>query len=97
MKRKEAKLLLELGFNKKEIIYLKTKKCILVGTNLEELIILLGSLNIQNIHKFLLDNNYLINCNILDLAFLISETIKKTKDYNKTKEYLLETKFAIIE
>ena len=52
MNRNKKKLLLSLGFKEREITSLKKYK------NIEELIVLLSSLHIKNIKRYLLKNNY---------------------------------------
>lgn len=90
MKNNNQKILLALGFNKKEIAILK------INTNIEELVVLLSSLHIKNIKKYILRNEYLLTCNIYDLSSIISNTFNKNKSYCKVKRILTKNKYAII-
>ena len=41
--------------------------------NIEELIVLLSSLHIRNIKRYLIKHNYLLNLDIYDVAYIISK------------------------
>lgn len=84
------KLLLKLGFNKKEITLFDNNK------DIEELIVLLESLNIKDIKDYLLNNKYLFTKNIFYLAKIITLYFNNTKDYTKTKKLLTSSKYTII-
>ena len=72
-------------------------KRIIENNNIEELIVLLSSLHIRNIKKYLLKNNYLLNRSIYDIAYIISKTFNEKYDYYRTKRLLTKTKYAIID
>ena len=72
-------------------------KRIIENNNIEELIVLLSSLHIRNIKKYLLKNNYLLNRSIYDIAYIISKTFNEKYDYCRTKRLLTKTKYAIID
>ena len=65
--------------------------------NIEELIVLLSSLHIRNIKKYLIKHNYLLNLDIYDVAYIISKTFNEKYDYCKTKRLLTKTKYDIID
>ena len=90
MKINNKKLLLRLGFNRKEISLLKN------NNDIEELIVILESLHIKDIKKYLLNNKYLFTKNIFSLAKTISLSFNNIKDYTKTIKYLTKNKYAII-
>ena len=90
MKIKNKKLLLSIGFNKKEIKSLKDNK------RVEELIVLLSSIHIKNIRKYILKNNYLLNYNIYDLAYIIATIFNEKKNFCVVKRILTKNKYAII-
>lgn len=91
MNRNKKKLLLLLGFKEREITSLKKYK------NIEELIVLLSSLHIKNIKRYLLKNNYLFTYNIYDLSYIISKTFNQKKNYCLVKRILTKNKYVIIE
>lgn len=90
MKIKNKKLLLSIGFNKKEIKSLKDNK------RVEELIVLLSSIHIKNIRKYILKNNYLLNYNIYDLAYIITTIFNEKKNFCVVKRILTKNKYDII-
>ncbi len=90
MKKKNKKLILSIDFKEKEVSTLKNNK------NIEELIVLLGSIHIKNIKKYILKNNYLLNYNIYDLSYAITKTFNKKKNYCIVKRILTKNKYAII-
>ena len=71
MKTYNKKILQNLGFNKEEITLLKN------NNDIEELIVILESLNIKDIKKYLLKNNNLFTKNIFSLAKNISIVFNK--------------------
>ena len=91
MNRNKKKLLLSLGFKEREKTSLKKYK------NIEELIVLLSSLHIKNIKRYLLKNNYLFTYNIYDLSYIISKTFNQKKNYCLVKRILTKNKYVIIE
>ena len=91
MNRNKKKLLLSLGFKEREITSLKKYK------NIEELIVLLSSLHIKNIKRYLLKNNYLFTYNIYDLSYIISKTFNQKKNCCLVKRILTKNKYVIIE
>lgn len=90
MNKNNKKMLLSIGFKEKEITTLKANK------NLEELIVLLASIHIKNIKKYILKNNYLLDYNIYDLSYVIATTFNKKKNYCIVKRILTKNKYAII-
>lgn len=90
MKINNKKLLLRLGFNRKEIFLLKN------NNDIEELIVILESLHIKNIKKYLLNNKYLFTKNNFSLAKTISISFNNIKNYAKTIKYLTKNKYIII-
>lgn len=90
MKINDKKILQRLGFNRKEIASLD-------NTNIEELIVILESLHIKDIKKYLLNNKILFTKNIFLLAKNISIVFNKYKDYNITETILRENKYDIID
>ena len=91
MKKNNKEILLALNFNKNEIDSLVNNK------NIEELIVLLSSLHIKDIKKYLLNNNYLFTKNIFSLAKNISNVFNNNRDFNKTLKILTENKYNIID
>ena len=90
MKINDKKILQRLGFNRKEISSLH-------NTDIEELIVVLESLHIKDIKKYLLNNKILFTKNIFLLAKNISIVFNKYKDYNITETILRENKYDIID
>lgn len=90
MNKNNKKILLSLRFNEKEITLLQDNK------NIEELIVLLSSIHIKNIKKYILKNNYLLDYNIYDLSYIISKVFNKKKNYCIVKRILTKNKYAII-
>ncbi len=90
MKINDKKILQRLGFNRKEISSLH-------NTDIEELIVILESLHIKDIKKYLLNNKILFTKNIFLLAKNISIVFNKYKDYNITETILRENKYDIID
>ena len=90
MKINDKKILQRLGFNRKEIASLD-------NTDIEELIVILESLHIKDIKKYLLNNKILFTKNIFLLAKNISLVFNKYKDYNITETILRENKYDIID
>ena len=90
MNKNNKKLLLSIGFKEKEITTLKGNK------NLEELIVLLASIHIINVKKYILKNNYLLEHNIYDLSYIVSKTFNEKKNYCIVKRILTKNKYAII-
>ena len=90
MNKNNKKMLLSIGFKEKEIITLKGNK------NLEELIVLLASIHIRNVKKYILKNNYLLDYNIYDLSYIISKVFNEKKNYCIVKRILTKNKYAII-
>ncbi len=90
MKINDKKILQRLGFNRKEIASLD-------NTDIEELIVILESLHIKDIKKYLLNNKILFTKNIFLLAKNISIVFNKYKDYNITETILRENKYDIID
>ena len=90
MKINDKKILQRLGFNRKEISSLD-------NTDIEELIVILESLHIKDIKKYLLNNKILFTKNIFLLAKNISIVFNKYKDYNITETILRENKYDIID
>ena len=91
MKKNNKEILLALNFNKNEIDSLVNNK------NIEELIVLLSSLHIKDIKKYLLNNNYLFTKNIFSLAKNISNVFNNNRDFKKTIKILTENKYNIID
>lgn len=73
----------------KEITSLENYKSI------EELVILLSSLHIKNIKKYILRNKYLLDCNIYDLSYVIASTFNTKKNYCIVKRILTKNKYFI--
>lgn len=90
MNKNNKKILLSLRFNEKEITLLQDNK------NIEELIVLLSSIRIKNMKKYILKNNYLLDYNIYDLSYIISKIFNKKKNYCIVKRILTKNKYAII-
>ena len=90
MNKNNKKMLLSIGFKEREIITLKGNK------NLEELIVLLASIHIRNVKKYILKNNYLLDYNIYDLSYIISKVFNEKKNYCIVKRILTKNKYAII-
>ena len=90
MKINNKKILLSIGFKEKEITTLKGNE------NLEELIVLLESIHIKNIKKYIIKNNYLLDYNIYDLSYIISKTFNEKKNDCIVKRILTKNKYAII-
>ena len=90
MNKNNKKMLLLIGFKEKEITTLKGNK------NLEELIVLLASIHIRNVKKYILKNNYLLDYNIYDLSYIISKVFNEKKNYCIVKRILTKNKYAII-
>ena len=90
MNKNNKKMLLSIGFKEREIITLKNNE------NLEELIVLLASIHIRNVKKYILKNNYLLDYNIYDLSYIISKTFNEKKNYCIVKRILTKNKYAII-
>ena len=67
-----------------------------VNNNIEELIVLLSSLHIRNIKKYLSKNSYLLSLNLYDIAYIISKTFNEKYDYCKSKRLLTKSKYVII-
>ena len=89
MKINNKKILQRLGFNRKEISSLD-------NTDIEELIVILESLNIKDIKKYLLNNKILFTKNIFFLAKNISLVFNKYRDYNTTEKVLRKNNYTII-
>ena len=89
MKINNKKILQRLGFNRKEISSLD-------NTDIEELIVILESLNIKDIKKYLLNNKILFTKNIFSLAKNISLVFNKYRDYNTTEKVLRKNNYTII-
>ena len=89
MKINDKKILQRLGFNRKEISSLD-------NTDIEELIVILESLHIKDIKRYLLSNKHLLTKNIFSLAKNISLVFNKYKDYNISENILRENNYAII-
>ena len=79
MKINDKKILQRLGFNRKEIASLD-------NTDIEELIVILESLHIKDIKKYLLNNKILFTKNIFSLAKNMSLVFNKYRDYNTTEK-----------
>ena len=91
MKTYNKKILQNLGFNKEEITLLKN------NNDIEELIVILESLNIKDIKKYLLKNNNLFTKNIFSLAKNIAIVFNKYRDYKITEEILRNNDYTIID
>ena len=89
MKINDKKILQRLGFNRKEIASLD-------NTDIEELIVILESLHIKDIKKYLLNNKILFTKNIFSLAKNMSLVFNKYRDYNITEKVLRKNNYAII-
>ena len=89
MKINDKKILQRLGFNRKEIASLD-------NTDIEELIVILESLHIKDIKKYLLNNKILFTKNIFSLAKNMSLVFNKYRDYNTTEKVLRKNNYAII-
>ena len=89
MKINDKKILQRLGFNRKEISSLD-------NTDIEELIVILESLHIKDIKKYLLNNKILFTKNIFSLAKNMSLVFNKYRDYNITEKVLRKNNYAII-
>lgn len=89
MKINDKQILQRLGFNRKEIASLD-------NTDIEELIVILESLHIKDIKKYLLNNKILFTKNIFSLAKNMSLVFNKYRDYNITEKVLRENNYAII-
>lgn len=89
MKINNKKILQRLGFNRKEIASLD-------NTDIEELIVILESLHIKDIKKYLLNNKILFTKNIFSLAKNMSLVFNKYRDYNITEKVLRENNYSII-
>ena len=89
MKINDKKILQRLGFNRKEISSLD-------NTDIEELIVILESLHIKDIKKYLLNNKILFTKNIFSLAKNMSLVFNKYRDYNTTEKVLRKNNYAII-
>lgn len=89
MKINDKKILQRLGFNIKEIASLD-------NTDIEELIVILESLHIKDIKKYLLNNKILFTKNIFSLAKNMSLVFNKYRDYNTTEKVLRKNNYAII-
>ncbi|HIR59044.1 MAG TPA: hypothetical protein IAB38_03245 [Candidatus Onthousia excrementipullorum] len=89
MKINNKKILQRLGFNRKEISSLD-------NTDIEELIVILESLHIKDIKKYLLNNKILFTKNIFSLAKNMSLVFNKYRDYNTTEKVLRKNNYAII-
>ena len=88
-------LLQSIGFTKEEIdkLLLKHPKCY---QKFEELISLLGSLQIKNIKNYLMKNSYLFEKDIYIIANNISKTFNIEQNYYKTIKKLTTNKYDII-
>ena len=89
MKINDKQILQRLGFNRKEIASLD-------NTDIEELIVILESLHIKDIKKYLLNNKILFTKNIFSLAKNMSLVFNKYRDYNITEKVLRKNNYAII-
>ena len=89
MKINDKQILQRLGFNRKEIASLD-------NTDIEELIVILESLHIKDIKKYLLNNKILFTKNIFSLAKNMSLVFNKYRDYNTTEKVLRKNNYAII-
>ncbi len=89
MKINNKKILQRLGFNRKEIASLD-------NTDIEELIVILESLHIKDIKKYLLNNKILFTKNIFSLAKNMSLVFNKYRDYNITEKVLRKNNYSII-
>ena len=89
MKINDKKILQRLGFNRKEIASLD-------NTDIEELIVILESLHIKDIKKYLLNNKILFTKNIFSLAKNMSLVFNKYRDYNITEKVLRKNNYSII-
>ena len=89
MKINNKKILQRLGFNRKEISSLD-------NTDIEELIVILESLHIKDIKKYLLNNKILFTKNIFSLAKNMSLVFNKYRDYNITEKVLRKNNYSII-
>ena len=74
MKINDKQILQRLGFNRKEIASLD-------NTDIEELIVILESLHIKDIKKYLLNNKILFTKNIFSLAKNMSLVFNKYRDW----------------
>lgn len=90
MKINDKKILQRLGFNRKEITLLNN------NNDIEELMVILESLHIKDIRKYLLNNKILFTKNIFSLAKNISLVFNKYRDYNTTEKVLRKNNYAII-
>ena len=89
MKINDKKILQRLRFNRKEIASLD-------NTDIEELIVILESLHIKDIKKYLLNNKILFTKNIFSLAKNMPLVFNKYRDYNTTEKVLRKNNYAII-
>ncbi len=92
MKETNKQVLLSIGLTVKEIATLNK-----FDLNIEELVVLLASLHIKDIKKYLNNNRYLLTENIFSLAQNISDVFNVKKDFNETEKILSENKYAIID
>lgn len=67
------------------------------NNTIEELTVLLASLHINNIKKYISKNKYILNYDIYDLSYIISKTFNENKNYYLTEEILTHNKYAIID
>lgn len=81
-------ILLSIGFKEEEENLINNK-------NIEELIVLLSSLHIMNLKRYILKNKYLLDYNIYDLSYIISKTFNEKKNYCIVKRILTRNKYIL--
>ncbi len=77
------KILLSIGFDKKEI-----EGFLIKDKDIEEKLVLLSSLYIENFKEYICEYKYLLNYNIYDLAYLISNIFDKKRDFSVVRDIL---------
>ncbi len=90
--KNNIEVLLSVGFKEKEI-----EGTLINNKNIEELIVLLSSLHIMNLKKYILKNKYLLDYNIYDLSYVITNTFNKKKNYCIVKRILTKNKYVLID
>ena len=81
-------ILLSIGFKEEE-------ENLIINKNIEELIVLLSSLHIMNLKRYILKNKYLLDYNIYDLSYIISKTFNEKKNYCIVKRILTRNKYIL--
>ncbi|WP_289003747.1 hypothetical protein [uncultured Parabacteroides sp.] len=82
-------ILLSIGFKEEE------EENLINNKNIEELIVLLSSLHIMNLKRYILKNKYLLDYNIYDLSYIISKTFNEKKNYCIVKRILTRNKYIL--